>query len=280
VFYKTTSGQYEDENIYNDLFNISDTKMNKEVTVCSSKMLLTTKDDYIKLCLNEISKAQQDFLKFKNRYEKYNDEYMINHIVNNALDELNQLSEKTRYIEQNVSNTDNTTAENITTSDNVDNDTGNTTVESITPDNNDGPDNTTNESMTMFNEQNEEIKDDFKKKIDDIRKEVAKLHSLIDFNENISDAFLEYALSFPGKKTMMDKIKNCFKTNVPISKQFTHFGNYSVNAWMEWKNDKSAINKYLKENINSLKERKNKIEYDIKTAKEEGKFTQFVVFFE
>ena len=211
VFFKASSGQYEDETSEDNIYILMDTKMNKEVTVCSSAMLLTTKNDYKKLCLNEILKVKQDFIKFRDRFAGYG----IDELYEDADTELNtHLGE----------------------------------ISIMYP----ADDNEEEKSDSEINEED-------KNKFDIIRINVAKLHSLIDFNENISDAFLEYAFPLPPNG-IIDKLKKVFKTNVPISKQFTKFGNFSVKAWMEWQQGNSGIHKYLKENINSLEERKKKLE--------------------
>ena len=89
VFFKASSGQYEDETSEDNIYILMDTKMNKEVTVCSSAMLLTTKNDYILMCKNEISKVEQDFIKFRDRFADKPDEYGINKMYEYARKQLN-----------------------------------------------------------------------------------------------------------------------------------------------------------------------------------------------
>ena len=74
------------------------TKMSKEVTVCSSKMLLTTKNDYILMCKNEIFKVEKDFIKFRDRFADKPDEYGINKMYEYAKNQLNQLNKYLREI--------------------------------------------------------------------------------------------------------------------------------------------------------------------------------------
>jgi hypothetical protein len=241
VFFKASSGQYEDET--NEENILMDTKMNKEVTVCSSEMLLTTKNDYILMCKNEISKVEQDFIKFRDRFADKPDEYGINKMYEYARKQLNTYLKLIPIMDSTDGNEEEKS------------DSGKTTNESVSVDD--------VEIMTTdeINE-TDEINDNDKEYIDGIRINVANLHSLIDFNENVSDDFLNFAFDAVPTDTggLINKMKKCFKTNVPISKQFTHFGNFKVKSWMEWKLDNSGINKYLKENINSLEEREKKLE--------------------
>ena len=265
VFFKASSGQYEDETDKENI--LMDTKMNKEVTVCSSEMLLTTKKDYILMCKNEISKVQQDFIKFRDRFITIlgNDDNYTKIIIDMTTNTLEKLAKLDSGLPLN--------------DDDVVNETE--IILNIQNDSTDETDKETNSKEKMkVEDTSSEITPEDRKKIDIIRDQVANLHSLIAFNENISDTFLEYAFTRPSTGIINTIQKKVFKTNVPISKQFTHFGNFKVKSWMEWKQDNSGINKYLKENINSLKERKNKIEKALRESRKStdfnGIFTQFL----
>ena len=259
VFFKASSGQYEDETDKENI--LMDTKMNKEVTVCSSEMLLTTKNDYILMCKNEISKVQQDFIKFRDRFKTIlgnEHEYtpLIINVTSQSLEFLTDLDERLNLDKNNVVNE----------------------TDVILDIQNDSTDETDKETNSYENTSSEITPED-RKKIDIIGNQVADLHSLIAFNENISDTFLEYAFTRSSTGIMDTIKKKVFKTNVPISKQFTHFGNFKVKSWMEWNQDNSGINKYLKENLNSLKERKNKIKKALSVSTStyfNGIFTQFL----